>query len=278
MQAWKARLRTEFEDLNSHASDSVEHLRAMLRSVLSSTKCGKCDVDTLDGDLVRFKCPGSMSDHVLCSDCLGDRIERQRGYLERHPRAEELRRYAALANIVLCHECHCPHVVTCKTVFGTGFTQNQLRTRGRQEYSVDPEMTAIVQEPEMFKVHTYFENQRRGMFSKFSCDNLNFTDTRTATSTECGEPIDLNAVNKLPDSSQIWLEEWTCDTKDGDPQGWSYAVNWPTASFFVWSLSASFTTFVRRRRKMRTLVRLDNRLKRGSSRASESPAAEAREE
>jgi hypothetical protein len=272
MQAWNKRLRSEFERLNEHAAQSVEHLRTMLRTVLTKTKCGKCGVETLDGDLVRFHCPGATGDHVLCFDCLGDRVERQRGYLERHL-ADVLKEYPALSNICLCYECHCPHVVTGKIVFETGFNQNQLRTRGRQEYTIDLPLTEVVHADGHFKVFTYFENQRRGMFSKFSCSNLTFADARTATSTESGDPIDLEKMNHLSNHQQIWMEDWTCDTKaKGDPQGWSYAVNWPTQSLFSWSLSASFTTFVRRRRMMRAMITLDPRLRSSVEKTNDSVA------
>lgn len=260
MQAWKKRLGAEFEELNMHAASNVEQLRNMLKSVLASTKCGKCGVETLDGDLVRFKCPGAQLDHVLCSDCLGDRIERQRGYLERHSNAAKLKQYTALQNLVLCFECHCPHIVASRRVFNTGFSQKQSRTRGRTEYSIDEAKTAAIQLPDMFRVESYYENQRRGMFSKFSCANLTFADSRSAYSSEAGEPVDLKAINYLCDRDFEWMEDWTCDTNSGDPQGWSYAVNWPTANFFSWSLSASFTTFVRRRRMLRTKIKLDGRL------------------
>lgn len=277
MQSWQIRLRDDFAALNTSAQRNIENLAIILRNQLTSTKCGKCKVEALDSDIVKFKCPGTSDDapHVICFDCLSDKVERHRGYIEREHESKA-QKYPALRDVVLCHECHCPHVVTSQTVFETGFDQMQVRNRGRREYRVDAELTDAIQRDNNYRVHMHFENQRRGMFSKFSSDNIGWRDTRTCTSDEADKPIKLTEVDRLADASEIWLEGWSYDVRHGDPQGWCYAFDWPSESG-KWTLSATFTTFVRRRRMLRASIKLGNHLKKKKPRASGGDEGETHE-
>lgn len=263
MEGWEAQLQSEFERHNNVAATEIKKLRTKLKYQLKTMRCGKCSVKTLEGDLVSFKCPSATSDapHVLCFDCLADRMERQRGYLERTARAK-LKVWPVLRKLVLCFECHCPHVIDTSVVFESGLAQNRLRLRGRQHFTINEDMTKIVLESQNYVVHTYYENQRRGMFTKFGSEHLMKLDSCTATSTENGTPLKLSEIQ--PSTNALWMEDWTCDAKNtGDPQGWQFAFNWPNALLSIggWEHSASLTTFVRRRKMLRTAVVLDARLR-----------------
>jgi hypothetical protein len=194
---------------------------------------------------------------------LADRVERQSGFLERE-NAQHLTEWGnVLKTIVLCYECHCPNAIDSQLTFDSGFAQNQLRTRGRRVFAVNEPLTRVLQEDTNFTVHTYFENQRRRLFTKFAAKHLTVFDGRGDRSTEDGTPMALPQVRS---TREVWMEDWSYDTNGnggGDPQGWQYAFNWPTAllSMGDWEPAASATTFVRRRKMLRTLIVLDERLR-----------------
>ena len=267
MEGWVQNLQGQFEALNSAAAERIEKQRNLLKSSLRQTPCGKCGTQTLDGDLVRFGCKkkesGDNRRHVMCFDCVGDALERQRGYLERF-HAKVSTDSPIFKDVVLCYECHTPHVIHQKSVFDTGFNQTQLKVKGRVHYSVSDRLTKALDGK--YKVHVCEEKMTRGLLSKFRPKR--------------GET--LPRADESPGASQIWLENWTCDTNEGDPQGWLYARDWPGTFMFerggAWHLTPSMSTFVRQRRLYRTAVTLSPELQKLKRANEEEEKARARED
>ena len=241
MEGWVQKLQSQFEALNAAAAARIEKQRNLLKSSLKQMPCGKCGTQTLDGDLVRFGCKKTHATtdrkHVMCFDCVADALERQGGFLERHaPRV--LKDFPIFKEVILCYECHTPHCISRRVVFDTGFNQTQLKVAGRVHFSVNKSIGEAL--AGNFKVHVSKEQQTRRLLTKFKA-------------IKGGErPRD----EAPPDANSIWLENWTCDTNEGDPQGWLYGRDWKSAH----EHAPSLLTFVRERRLYRTAVVLNEAL------------------
>ena len=264
MDGWKAVLQESFLTTKATADQSIETVRTRFKN-LPMKHCVYCGAKCLTGDLLDLKCVQKSSDpgkpavtvtHLHCFDCLQDRLERQQGHNEKHLSAERSTS-KNLDNVVICTQCHSPAVVIRTSGFVSGFQQKQGGGTGRVQFRLLEDVTQSVRQNTV--IMEYYQNQRRRPFSRFA-NWLLPSDTRTLESNANGDPVKRDVIDRLQ-PGEVWLNSWTCDSSEGDPQGWKYAFNWPdhgVIKWGTWTNAPSAGTFVRRRRQIRTKIRLED--------------------
>jgi hypothetical protein len=246
----------DFDTTKSKADRSIEVQRSKLQHVLRRITCVQCKAKVLEGDLLDLKCTQTVK-HLHCFDCIRDILERQKGFNERLT-PEVRKQYPLLDSLVICSQCHHPAVVSQTSACVTGFSQRATGAGGRVQYQLLEAKSGSVRAET--HVAEYYQNQRRGPFSKFK-DKLLPTDGRGLKSTKDGKPVEEARTLE----GEVWLNDWRWDSQIGDPQGWQYAFTWPENSMFKWvtwvnapasSAWIPNNTYVRRRRMIRTKIKL----------------------
>lgn len=216
MDGWALAL----EDQLNKQNETFARCTAVLRSKLSGDQikrvnCGKCDSLTWIGSLVKFPCERRIGsdvynlEHSLCFDCLEDKMERHRGFLDRERSRGQAQRALydrCLECIICCEECHTPAVIQRIIGYEGGITDDAVgegQQRRRVRYCINEELTHKLRDK--FKTHSFCENQRRSPFSKFSRDRL-FTIERPNVSDEKGNPV--SGEQTALESGFVWLEDW----------------------------------------------------------------------
>ena len=256
MESWVVALEKQLLAQN----ETFARCTAVLRSKLTNDqvkrlKCGKCDSLTWIGALVKFPCERRIAgtdyevDHALCFDCLEDRLERHRGFLERERyKPDQRSQYdRCLECVITCDECHTPAVISRKIGYEGGIQtedDGESGNRRRVRYGINEELTAKLRD--RFKMHSYFENQRRSPFSKFSKDKL-FRIERPSISNADGAPA--VGDQQTLESGFVWLEDWrvvanvALDEVHRKPSGGAHRSG-PVPSALTEALTdASFTRF-----------------------------------
>lgn len=217
MDGWALALESQLHQAN----DTFSRCTAVLRSKLSGDQvrrlnCGKCDSLTWIGALIKFPCERRIGgevyevEHTLCFDCLEDKLERHRGFLDRErslgPAQRELYD-RCLECVVTCEECHTPAVIQRIIGYEGGINEDAVGDGGQQRrrvrYCIHEELTAKLRDK--FSTHSFYENQRRSPFSKFSRDKL-FKIERPNVSDELGNAVE--GERTVLGKGYVWLEDW----------------------------------------------------------------------
>lgn len=233
---------------NAWVQAQKQDLQRNVKDLAHKKECCNCRLLCYASDTINLLCQ-----HAHCFDCISDRLERLTGYLEKRNI-----NFPILKNLMVCSRCHKPTAVSHDTVATKRIAQQDRG--GRARYVVSPNAAEI-----RSNVRSYYQNQRRSILGKFQFRSLWPFERPRFTSCEEGcetLPVDLRALENLDagngnDSQaqdvELYLEDWSFDTVDGDPLGWHYAFNWPKHES-EWTYVASATTFVRRRRMYRASI------------------------
>eukprot|EP00759_Apiculatamorpha_spiralis_P034740 PhF_6_TR35765/c0_g1_i2/m.51966 len=259
----------------------LTRIRTTIMTELPKGVCIRCRREALSLDLIH----DTPCRHLVCQDCVDSAIKYQKWYSQQFLTSRDLswNDLGLLQGLTHCPKCLKPYVVIQKVIF-----QDGLATKGglqQKKYVILKKLTSLVSDADNWVSYEVFENQRKGVISRFSKDNLLPTDFRGAWSTEGGDNVqDLDVSFPLPDDDWVWLNEWTpfeplpedptttpttppttpaAVEDETDAEGWSYAFNWPTHGVSSWVLGSQWSKvaypsyFVRRRRHRRACVRLD---------------------
>jgi hypothetical protein len=216
MDRWLTALEDQLLRQNETLSRCTAILRTKLGGQVKRIRCGKCDSLTWIGALVKFPCERRIGneewnvEHPLCFDCLEDKLERHRGFLDRMRSLGEQRSLydRCLECVVTCEECHTPAVIGRKIGYEGGFQSHDEDEGGggrrRVQYVVNAELTARLRDK--FATKSFYENQRRTPFSKFSKDKLFPALERPPVSDAVGNPVVGDQLEL--GRGFVWLEDW----------------------------------------------------------------------
>jgi hypothetical protein len=214
MESWAVALENQLLKQNDLYSRCTGTLRSRLGGMLRHVKCGKCDADTWIGALIKFPCERIHNgieyevEHTLCFDCLEDKLERHRGFLERE-RTNPAKRALydkCLECIICCEECHTPAVISRKVGYEGGIEAeggDEGGGRRKVRYVLNTALTEKLRD--FWGTHSFYENQRRSPFSKFSKDKL-LPIERPHISDDKGNKVKGEAQELEP--GYVWLEDW----------------------------------------------------------------------
>ena len=249
METWRNKLLSSINVENAWIAERRDALQRDIKNLAHQMECSSCQLRCYEADMVMPACK-----HPHCFDCVSDRMERQCGYFERkHPELYD--RYPILKNLMVCCQCHTPALVRAKS---HGYRIAQQDRGNREEFQVDLRANLHT------NVRSYYQNQRRSLFGKFSFKGLYFFERARFTAAGDGQDglkaVNLRRMERLDGSRsghhvEIFLEDWSYDRQTGDPLGWQYAVNWPKNEH-EWANVASALTFVRRRKMFRASIRI----------------------
>jgi hypothetical protein len=215
MDRWVASLEDQLTKQNDTFSRCTSFLRTKLGGQVKRVKCGKCDSLTWIGALVKFPCEKIINnelyelEHTLCFDCLEDKLERHRGFLERERSdpSKKLMYDKCLECVLCCEECHTPAVISRKVGYEGGIQEeggDEGGGRRRVRYMINQQLTEKLKDH--WGTKFFYENQRRSPFSKFSRDKL-FRFERPAISDENGVAAE-GEKQELKTPGHVWLEDW----------------------------------------------------------------------
>lgn len=252
MQAWRTRLLNELLSANDKATKEKEALWKRMVMMSPQAHCAHCQQKCFSADGLVLKCT-----HFHCFDCLSDMLERQKGYFERQKNTKLLETYSVLLSIVVCTDCHIPCCVVPRNTYLDRFGQKERGLRGT--FVIDGATSDTLASTSNHRIYEYYENQWRSLLGKFK-PTKNFL--RPPHSDKHGKPLtqsveDINGYDGTETDGVIetFLEDWCCDVRRGDPQGWHYCTYWPKTEK-EWVYAPSAGTFVRQRLKRRTSIKL----------------------
>jgi len=240
--------------INSHNTRLLMgSIQQSLHGVLAHGRCSNCRRETLQLDIAALMCG-----HEVCQDCLESLLTNQTDYFQR---TVPVSRLGILAMLILCPTCQAPSVLKHQRVFDEGFaTKRSLLVSAQRKLVVRHQLSEYVRAA--CHIVEVWENQRRGVLSRYSAEGLLLTDFRGPWSSEDGECAEPPEKAELPTSSSCWATDWKIqyDREAVDAEGWAYAFNWPTTGLLSWSLSLQWcdyagpTSWVRRRRHFRVYI------------------------
>eukprot|EP00744_Colponema_vietnamica_P026426 GILI01039200.1.p1 GENE.GILI01039200.1~~GILI01039200.1.p1 ORF type:complete len:287 (-),score=24.12 GILI01039200.1:77-937(-) len=250
METWRPKLIASIMADNDWVQAQKQDLQKNVKDLAHKKECCNCRLLCYASDTINLLCH-----HAHCFDCVSDRLERLTGYLEKRNINLPI-----LKNLMVCSRCHKPTAVSLDTVAAKRIAQQDRG--GRARYTISSNASEI-----RSVVRSYYQNQRRSLLGKFQFKGLWPFERPRFTSCEDGSetlPVDLRELENLDACSsregevrdvELYLEDWSFDTVDGDPLGWHYAFNWPKHES-EWTYVASATTLVRRRRMYRASILL----------------------
>lgn len=214
MERWAQALESQLTSQNDTYSRCIGTLRSSLGAQVKRVNCGKCDAETWIGALIKFPCELKYKgrdyevEHTLCFDCLEDKLERHRGFLERERTnpAKKALYDKCLECIVCCEECHTPAVISRVVGYEGGIQAggaDEGSGRRRVRYMIHQQLTDALKLA--WGTHSFYENQRRSPFSKFSKDKL-LPIERPHISDENGLAVD--GEDRSLETGYVWLEDW----------------------------------------------------------------------
>lgn len=273
MDAWRKHLICETARVARTVKKQVAVLHQDVKKSQPRAHClgAGCGAHRMKLDMVQFLCNDK---HRFCTTCVQKMLaEAAKG--ERYNRCTDstmiLADLSAACNgqlqIVSCPLCRRPNVIVSIYKFHETFARERMDTR--LELTVHRGATAVLDENCYIAV--MLENQRRPFFGAFSAANLLVVDFCGAHSIEPTNPNATNATEVReedledtfgrPNRSWAWLDSWSPDLSLSKQNGWRYSKNFDAAWPGEWKTDVSMMTFVRRRRMMRTRVRVNAEVK-----------------
>jgi hypothetical protein len=276
--AWRRHL----EEGSARAAREIKGKLAATHTVVLRTeqplRCDQCNHIKYHRDMVPFSCTTSKrwssnddggasaasaaEHHEFCTQCVLAMLKQQWDTRQGLECTESLALMERLERsckhrfmFVICPVCRSPNVITQSTKFCDSFARERIDSR--LQFTVHVGATRMLGENQY--VEELFENQRRPFFGAFSAANLFVTDFRGTYSTqEASEIEDVKKTFEKPNSSWAWVDNWSPDLRGAPNSGWRYATRWEEMDDGKWSTIVSLFAFVRRRRMLRTRVRLNN--------------------
>ena len=252
MDAWRNELTQQFVQLNREIEQKAEILFEGLKGDMATEDCKRCQAKCYGADILRFECA-----HSHCFDCVNDSLERLAGYFDyQYPKLVNV--FAAvLDKLFVCSVCHQVYILSRKAVGSGNMQTKDLWNRGRNAYQVDEQQTKVIKESTQVKQH--FENERRPLLGRFHHSALYPFERPWRTAIDSNAALDVQREERdMEEKGFIWLEDWSFDIEHsrGNPQGWSYAFNWPRGenAEHQWLREPSMKTFVRRRLMKRSCI------------------------
>eukprot|EP01060_Flectonema_neradi_P040410 TRINITY_DN919_c0_g2_i1.p1 TRINITY_DN919_c0_g2~~TRINITY_DN919_c0_g2_i1.p1 ORF type:complete len:302 (+),score=31.85 TRINITY_DN919_c0_g2_i1:118-1023(+) len=199
-------------------------------------------------------------DHWHCFKCLDTLVTKSIEFLFQHNFFFNDKVRQLLPGIVICSVCTHPSFLSSEIRYIADNPNQPFRLREDVTFTLDVDSTNVL----TYYVESLYQNERRAFAGMFGEENLLVVDFRGAWSNEenTNYPKGRRSV-KCPNASYHWITDWTIEKiPKKDNQGWEYALNWPGSGSFDrflalrWCKIGSPTTFVRRRKWLRTRIRL----------------------
>mgnify|MGYP000035055632 CR=1 FL=1 len=282
METWRPKLMASIKADNNWVSHQKQDLQKNVKDLAHKKECCNCRLLCYASDMIVLLCQ-----HAHCFDCVSDRLERLTGYLEKRNIYLPI-----LKNLMVCSRCHKPTSVSLDTLATKRIAQQDRGGRARYVISANAtELKSTVRSYYQnqrrsilgkfkFKALWPFERPRftscepgqetksvdlRALERLSSCSSSNANNNNSSNGDyqPVGNDNSGGVFNNVSNSSsqqgsaetELYLEDWSYDTVDGDPLGWHYAFNWPKNEN-EWTFVASAATFVRRRRMYRASITL----------------------
>ena len=281
---WRRHLEAEAAGVARCIKSKVAVMHTVVLRRLPSTRCGRCGGTKYQRDMVPFHCAapkgqfsqdadaggaagaGGAGDvrHDFCTQCVLELLKRQWETRRDLDCGESRQAVASLERscrgrfmFVICPVCRSPNVITQSTKFCESFARERIDSR--LQFAVHVGATRMLLEN--YCVEEMFENQRRPFFGAFSAANLFVTDFRGHYSTQDASEIeDVGKTFEKPNSLWAWVDNWSPDVRGAASNGWRYATRWDDDAG-KWQTVVSLFAFVRRRRMLRTRLRLNHEVR-----------------
>lgn len=267
---WRSHLQDQMKMANTMYARAVKEIHEEEKTSETLT-CMRCKQPKYRLDFTTLECcpekqlkeryKGRPPPHRFCIECVTDLIAEHKVF-DASSQDVVLQGLSSEAmNIVVCPLCRTPNVLMAETRFHEGFARRNITRNGVMKIVV-VHLGATKLLSDNFAIDECYENQRRPLFGSFSGDNLLTTDWRGNFSTPGASEIEnREEYYRKPNSSWVWLEDWRPDETLGGCNGWMYAGRWPdnsiTEPMAGWDRYISLFYFVRRRRLLRTRIRLN---------------------